>query len=206
MNTSSITVAGWILILSPSLRCTCTWAWSCRGARVPPRTPQQSLDKPPSARTRTAPPAGSPSQPGTILSGSWRHGASFPGLLRESEAAGRGERGPGCRSGHGSSGDTRRGCVRDVRVLSGIFFFFKKTQFPRKKSRSLGSSRTNEVGSTGSRLHAPGSIYRSETAMLASWRATAHSSAPALAAQGGCQHTLWLSQEENREHQLRAVA
>lgn len=118
------------------------------------------------------------------LSSSWRHGASFPGLLRESEAAGRGECGPGCRSRHPSFGGTpgRHGCVWDVRFLFWDFLFLK-TQFPSKRAAE-SQEFTHQRGRlhTGSRLHAPGRIYRSNTGMLASWRATTHRSVPVLAA------------------------
>lgn len=85
------------------------------------------------------------------LPSAWRHGAGFPGLLRESEAAGRGECGPGCRSGRRSCGDARRGCVQDERCF---FFFFCfsgiiKRSLPRNESLSPGSFHTDEVGRTG---------------------------------------------------------
>ena len=58
---------------------------------------------------------------------------------------------------------------------SGIFSFFfnkkkKKHNFLQNESRELTHHRGRLH--TGSRLHAPGRIYRSSTGMLASWRAT----------------------------------
>lgn len=75
--------------------------------------------------------------------------ASFPGLLRESEAAGRGECGPGYPSGHRSSGGTRHGCVRDVRCLSGILCWWETLSLWKEPLEPIQPQRTNKVGTTG---------------------------------------------------------
>lgn len=95
----------------------------------------------------------------------WRHGASFPGLLRESEAAGRGERGPGCRSG--SSGDNRHCAASTSAPFSGNFFFKNPASV-----KQAEESREFPLRAGRSYRRAPGRFYLYKPGMLASWRAT----------------------------------